>query len=1539
TEATLAAIWRDVLKREQISVTDNFFALGGDSIQSIQVVARARQAGLSLTARQVFEQQTIAALAAVAGAATTTVAEQGLVAGAVPLTPIQHWLFGQDLAVPDHFNQAVLLDCAALTPELVMSALDALLRQHDALRLRFVRGEQGWQQTHDATAAALQSAELFEAIDLSGLDAAVQAPALRRHAERLQASLDLAQGPVLRAALVDLGEGGQRLLLIAHHLVMDGVSWRILLEDLGTALSVLQRGEPVRLPAKTSSFRHWAERLVAHAQSDAARNELSYWQNVPWQTAPRLPRDHEEGENTAGTLQLVKVALDAAETQALLQQVPEVYHTEINDVLLTALVQAFAGWTGAPRLLVGLEGHGREELFGDVDVSRTVGWFTSLFPVLLDVENASDPGGALKRVKEQLRAVPQRGVGYGMLRYLGGGDVPAPDVEVSFNYLGQLDGAAGGQAFGFAPEDVGREQHAANRRPHLIDVSAHVGSRGLELRWFYAGELFEAATIERVAQRHVAALRELIAHCRSSAGGLTPSDVPLAQLDQDTLDRIVGSVGGARHVADLYPLSPLQRGLLFHSLYEPDAAVYVISLACRLQGTLDREAFEQAWRLVVARHAVLRTAFVGHELDRPQQVVLREAALPFRHEDWRHLPATEQDERFAELQRSERGRGFDFAAPPLMRLCLIRIGDDDHRLLWNVHHIVLDGWSLPLLLDEVFAAYSALSRSAVPALSDVRPFKDYVGWLQRQDMAQAEAHWRRRLAGFDTPSSFGLARPTAAAHADQTERHVEQHGELALADLERFARQHRLTVNTLVQGAWALLLGRYGRSDDVVFGVTVSGRPAELAEVERTVGLFINTLPLRVGLPGQVQVLDWLAEIQARQSELTDYQYTSLADVQRWSEVTEGTALFESIVAFENYPVEMTAVSGQRELRISEVAPLERTNYPLTLQVTVGGTTLSFRLIADTTRFAAEAAGRLMAHLARLLGEIIADPARPISAIPLLSGDERQQVVRGFNATDVSYPSALLHEQIAAQAGRTREAVALRFEDQTLSYEALERRANRLAHHLQTLGVGPDVVVGICAERSLDMVVGVLGILKAGGAYLPLDPGLPPERLAMMLEDAKVTVVLAQDALIERLPATEAVVVRFAADVAAIAGQPDTAPFTSCNPDNLAYVIYTSGSTGRPKGVMNSHRGIVNRIAWMQDAYRLTAGDVVLQKTPFGFDVSVWELFWPLTQGAELVIARPGGHQDPAYLSELIERHGVTVMHFVPSMLQAFLEAGELGRCGSLREVICSGEALPVETQNRFLAALPSRLHNLYGPTEAAVDVSFWPCRSEPEQTQVPIGRPISNIRLYVLDAQLEPVPVGVAGELYIGGVGLARGYLHRPGLTAERFVPSPFARGERLYRTGDLARWRADGVLDYLGRLDHQVKLRGFRIELGEIEAALLAQAGIAQAAVVLREDGGAKRLVAYVTAQPDAVIDPDTLRGRLQRSLPDYMVPAAIVVLASLPLTPNGKLDRNALPAPERQGPAETMVAPRNATEATLAAIWRDVLKREQISVTDNF
>jgi amino acid adenylation domain-containing protein len=708
--------------------------------------------------------------------------------------------------------------------------------------------------------------------------------------------------------------------------------------------------------------------------------------------------------------------------------------------------------------------------------------------------------------------------------------------------------------------------------------------------------------------------------------------------------------------------------------------------------------------------------------------------------------------------------------------------------------------------------------------------------------------------------------------------------------------------------------------------------------VERTVGLFINTLPLRIAISPGRKTLDWLREVQARQSELSDYQYSALADVQRCSEVPAGTPLFDSIVAFENYPAEMSAVSElTRTIRITDVRPMERTNYPLTLQVTVGQT-LSFRLISDAERFDAAAVERLVGHFTKLFQAMIADGDRPLSALPLLSEAEHRQVVSGFNDTAADYPQGLLHELVAAQAARTPDAVALGFEEWTLRYGELERRANQLAHHLRGLGVGPDVVVGLCVERSFEMVIALLGILKAGGAYLPLDPDYPAERLAFMLADARVPVLLTQDGIADRLPATDAVLLRLDTDWPLIAAHSDTAPASVGDPGNLAYVIYTSGSTGRPKGVMNAHRGIVNRIQWMQRAYRLTAADRVMQKTPFGFDVSVWEFFWPLAFGARLVIARPGGHQDPDYLAGLIERSGVTIVHFVPSMLQAFLETADLKRCGSLRDTLCSGEALTAETANRFLGALSSRLHNLYGPTEAAVDVSAWPCRLEPAATQVPIGRPISNIALYVLDHRLDPVPVGVAGELYIGGIGVARGYLGRRGLTAERFVPDPFVPGARLYRTGDLARWSASGELDYLGRIDHQVKIRGFRIELGEIEAALASHPEVEQAAVVVRDDTGDRRLIAYLAARGEERPDTDELRRHLRRTLPDYMVPAGFVLLDRLPLTANGKLDRNALPAPDRHGAGDS-IAPRTATEHALAAIWRDVLKLDRVGVNDNF
>ncbi len=1016
-----------------------------------------------------------------------------------------------------------------------------------------------------------------------------------------------------------------------------------------------------------------------------------------------------------------------------------------------------------------------------------------------------------------------------------------------------------------------------------------------------------------------------------------------SRIDQRALDGLIASVGGPRQVEDIYPLSAAQQGLLFHSLYAPESAVYVISVACRLEGDLDADALERAWQLTVQRHTVLRSAFVGQDLDTPLQVVLREAALPFARHDWRELPGREQEMRLAELQQDERARRFDFAKPPLMRIALARMDERDYRLVWNSHHILFDGWSIPLLLNDVLSAYSALSRREIPKFLPLRPFRDYIGWLQRQDLGAAEAYWRKRLAEVHTPNPLLLERPQRDAMRRDQQAEYRHVLEAPLASVEQFARRHKLTVNTLMQAAWALLLGRYTGGEDVVFGVTVSGRPAELPDVERTVGLFVNTLPLRIALPARDTVLNWLREVQARQIELLAHQYSPLPLVQRWSEMVDGTPLFDSIVAFENYPADMSAAADLAQaIRITDVQSVERTSYPLTLQIVVDKS-ISLKLIYDAERFAAAAIEQLIGSFARLLDQIVARPEQMLSALsPLSEAEHRRFIARQIDTSAYRQPECL-HELFAMQATRTPDAIAVSCEDETLSYGELDRRSNQLAHHLRGLGVGPDVVVGLCVERSLDMVVGVLGILKAGGAYLPLDPNYPVDRIAYMLSDAKAAVLLVQQTLAERLPTGDAQVVRLDADWPEIARQPETAPAQTCAPQNLAYVIYTSGSTGRPKGTLMTHDCVTRLFAATEVWFGFGPQDVWTLFHSLAFDFSVWELWGALLKGGRLVVVPYWVSRSPELFHELLAREGVTVLNQTPSAFAGLIRAdGATPRELALRFVIFGGEALNfAELEPWFERHGDGRpqLINMYGITETTVHVTFR--RVGQADIGVPasaIGRTIPDLAAYVLDEDLSPMPIGAAGELYIGGAGLARGYLGRPDLTAQRFVPNPFIAGERLYRTGDLARWSTNGELDYLGRIDHQVKIRGFRIELGEIEAALLAHPAVEQAAVVVRDDAGEDRLAGYVVLRANAQADTEEMRSHLLQRLPDYMVPSALMQLERLPLTSNGKLDRKALPAPDRRE-QEAYIEPRNAAETTLASILADVLRTDRVGIHDDF
>ncbi|MET0622884.1 MAG: amino acid adenylation domain-containing protein [Pyrinomonadaceae bacterium] len=1000
----------------------------------------------------------------------------------------------------------------------------------------------------------------------------------------------------------------------------------------------------------------------------------------------------------------------------------------------------------------------------------------------------------------------------------------------------------------------------------------------------------------------------------------------------------------AQNIEAVYPLSPLQQGMIFHSLFAPGSGVYIEQLNCRFHGELDADAFQRACQAVVDRHAILRTAFVGESQGELMQVVVKRVKLPFELLDWGGLSDEEQQSRLEELQQADRAEGFKLARAPLMRLRLIRLGEGLHHFVWSHHHLLLDGWSVPLVMREVLTAYESFRRGAAPAWAEARPYRDYIAWLGRQDMAAARGYWERTLAGVSGATRLGLSWAQGTGRAGAGERRVRLTAEESEV-VRRAAQAMQVTVNTLVQGAWALLLSRLSGEGEVIYGVTVSGRPAELEGVGEMVGLFINSLPARVRVEPEWEVGEWLRGLQAAQAEGRQYEYSPLQEVQRWAGVGGGARLFESLVVFENYPVESLLEEQAGSLQIDDVRLTEHTNYPLTVVAELRDR-LVVRLKYDASQYDEATVDTLLDYLSRIVTQMAAGAKQKLSHVTLLNAAEREKILVGWNATDADYPRhPYIHELFAERAARQPDAVALVCDSVEVTYQELNRRANQLAHYLRGLGVGPESRVGVLLERSAEMVVSLLAVLKAGAAYVPLDPGYPQERLRYMIEDASPAVLLTKATLFGDGEAGGARVVDVEQEWERVSACEEGEPETMVSAESLAYLIYTSGSTGRPKGAMNTHAGILNRLWWMQETYQLTAADRVLQKTPFSFDVSVWEFFWPLMFGARLVVAKPGGHQDSGYLRDLIRETGVTVLHFVPSMLQVFVEEGGVERCVSIRQIISSGEALSVSLQQRVQELLPrAELDNLYGPTEAAVDVTRWRCVRAGGRAVVPIGRPIANVQMYVLDERMEPVPAGILGELYIGGVNVGRGYWRRAALTAERFVPHPHSAraGERLYRTGDLGRYLSDGEIEYVGRVDHQVKVRGNRIELGEIEAALSAHHGVREAVVCVSDGQGVERqLVAYLVARAAPGPAVEELREHLRARVPEYMIPALFVELPEMPLSPNGKVDRRRLPEPGPARPelAQAFVAPSTEGERALAEIWSQVLRLERVGVHDNF
>ncbi|GJG89250.1 hypothetical protein tb265_44310 [Gemmatimonadetes bacterium T265] len=1003
--------------------------------------------------------------------------------------------------------------------------------------------------------------------------------------------------------------------------------------------------------------------------------------------------------------------------------------------------------------------------------------------------------------------------------------------------------------------------------------------------------------------------------------------------------------------AFVLPMSFAQQRLWFLDQLEPGCATYNLPFNFRLAGPLDADALRDALAFVVERHEVLRTVFDASGRE-PMQVILPPAGVELPATDLRALDDADREAEVGRRVQHEAARPFDLANGPVWRAALLRTGAEEHVLVLTIHHVAVDGWSFGVLQREIAAAYGAIAAGRDPDLPPLEiQYGDFASWQQAQfgdgALDAQLAYWRRQLAGPLAVLDLPTDRPRTPDR-DRTARTVAVHVPADVtAALLALAREAEVTPFVLLLAAYQALLHRYTGQDDVIVGSPVAGRTRR--ETEALVGLFVNTLAVRADLSGAPSFRTLLARVrESAHGALAheDVPFERVVNAVQPERHLAHNPIFQTLFSFQDFapPVSPTA-GGVTFTRVGGA----RTTAKFDLQLIMGrrGDELHGTLEYDASLFDDATARRLARHFGALLRGAAAAPDRRVGELPLLDDAERRQLGSWSAGPRAEYAGgATLVERLAAQAARTPNAPAVSDARRMLTYAELDAAAAALARRLRRSGVGPGARVGVCAERSVELVVALVAVLKAGGAYVPLDPEYPRERLAFMVDDANAAFVLATRAAAAALPPDGAPVVEL--DGVAEPGadsSSDDEPLPLPAPDDPAYVIYTSGSTGRPKGALNAHRGIVNRLAWMQEEYRLTPADVVLQKTPAGFDVSVWEFFWPLLAGAHLVLARPGEHRDPHALAAAIAAHGVTVCHFVPSMLRAFLADPAAARCTTLRDVVASGEALPPDLVAAFYRTLPGALlHNLYGPTECAVDVSAWPCPPSPEPPAiVPIGRPVANTRLYVLDAGGQLAPVGLPGELHIAGVQVGLGYHARPELTAERFVRDPFAgEGAKMYRTGDRARWRDDGALEYLGRLDDQVKLRGVRIELGEVEAALVAHTDVAAAAAAVRGEAGAdQQLVGYYVVREGRTLDAAALRAHLRERLPDAMVPGALVALAELPIGPTGKLARAALPAPAAAvaESGRAYVPTVGNVEHDIVSVWEELLGASPIGRHDDF
>ncbi|MGB8194022.1 MAG: amino acid adenylation domain-containing protein [Chitinophagaceae bacterium] len=1512
-----------MLKKKQIGIKDDFFVLGGDSIKSIQVVSRLKQKGYSLSIQDVLTYPVVEELSQHVKTTGRSI-DQSAIAGAIPLSPVQHMFFERHVENNHHYNQSVLLYSSKGVSEIALRAcLERLTAHHDALRMVFRKTEYGWIQEN----RGFEQGYGFEEITVENEET------YKAQCDLSQSGINLEEGPLFKAVLFHCVDG-DRLLLVAHHLVMDGVSWRILLEDLSSLYQQYLSGENLSLPLKTDSFLYWQEQQLAYATSAVLQKEEAYWSQVESGSIKSLPPDHAEGSNQVKDAGSVSFTLNEAFTNQLQTKCYHAYHTEINDILLTALVRSLQYMFDVDKVLVNMEGHGRENISEGIDVTRTVGWFTTSYPVIL---HKADGGlkGQLIAVKETLHRVPNKGIGYGILRYLSGKPYTA-QPEVGFNYLGDFGSGVKGEneedLFEYSYDYRGNEINGELERGVVLDVSGMIAGGKLRISVSYSEQQYNATTIEKLVNSYRQELEKLIEWlAKEEKHYLTPVDLTYKGLTVEEL----AELDRKGDIENAYELSPLQGGLYYHWLMEPGSGAYYIQTSCRVSGNIDVALLQSSYEKLVLRHAVLRTHFTQIPGKTVLQVVRKDAEAAFRYQD------VSDDDQFsvAEYKAADCCKGFDLSSGSQMRFTVLYLGDDTYEFIWSHHHIIMDGWCGSILISEFFQIYYNALQGKNIELSKVPAYADYIAWLNRLEKESSIQYWRNYLSGFDTVSTL-----KAGARSDKQSliKAITMPADMQ-QQMTRLCADSGITENTFIQVIWGILLGQYNNTSDVVFGAVVSGRPTELDRVEDMVGLFSNTIPVRIQ-PADQTINELLKQVQQDAIAASRHHYIQLAEVQAVSK--PGRNLFDNVIVFENYPVQEMVAEGIGNADvlnfISSDVLYAQINYDFTVTV-VPGAAYHFRFDCNGNYFNEAQLDRLEDHLLRIMEQVLNNPAGYIHEIDCLSENEKEQLLVDFNTTaNPEFKNQTLVNLFAQQVQRSPDAAAVVFENRSFSYAELDEISNRLANYLKLeYKVGKDDKVSVMLDRSDNLIIAILAVLKSGGAYVPIDAQYPETRKEFILKDTEARVLLTQTDHIFDLDYYSGAV--FAMDVQlGMLDNSDALVESEIDAESLAYVIYTSGSTGQPKGVMVEHRAIANTIQAQQSIFDVHPGFHHLQFASSSFDASVSEIFVALCSGGALYIISDEEKKDPVRLKQFIEDNHIDIATIPPAYLQ-LLEASDLQ---SLKRLITAGEAAVKNKAADFSAY--GDYYNAYGPTETSICGTVFknPKGCTIEHNLVPIGKPIPNAAIYILSEKLHLMPVAQAGEIYIGGDGLARGYLNKEALTQASFIDNPFKQGARLYKTGDLGRWLADGNIEFLGRKDSQVKINGYRIELDEIANAVLQHSGVKEAVATIKEEkDGNKDIAVYFVPNDENADVPDfkeDIKRAILRQLPAYMAPRYFVQMAAMPLTTSGKIDRKVLPGPALldQQTGETFIAPTDETAKSLALIWADVLDTDsKIGLKDNF